>query len=65
MNILTFLAGKALEVKLKAEADAKLAKLPDVSTITRAKETFKDTKKGYNGVELRVKQILEEKVFPG
>ena len=65
MNILAFIASKALELKLQAEAEAKVAKLPDVTTITRAKETFKDTKKGYNRVELRVKQILEEKIFPG
>ena len=64
MNLLLFIASKALELKLQAEAEAKVAKLPDV-TIVRSKETFKDTKKGYNRVELRVKQILEEKIFPG
>ena len=65
INVLLFVASKALEYKLQAEADAKVAKLPEVTTIVRSKEMIKDPKKGYNGLELRVKQILEEKIFPG
>jgi len=62
MNVLLLLANKALETKLKVDAEAKISKLPDVTTITKPKETIK---KGYNGVELRVKEILEENIFPG
>ena len=64
MNLLLFIASKALELKLKAEAEAKVAKLPEVTTIVRSRETFTKNKH-YNRVELRVKQILEEKIFPG